>query len=276
MRWSIPAIIFVVAVAVVGYLICYGLIRARGNTNILTGPYNTCIAWATRNPAHLRPMLSLELFPEHKVLESAAGIIRNEITAYLQQFQPLSANTSSNVTFGKAFTDDGWRLVMLQFYGKQYPGVQQYFPQTMACLRQCGTRVRIAMFSIVHPFTEIRLHVGPFRGSMRYHLGLVVPASDACYLQVSGETHTWNEGASLLFDDTYPHLVRNNTPHTRIILFLDIQRQAPSLNPAMALVNHLICHSPLIHHLSQLNEQNENPVPIISDVINKENEQSIQ
>lgn len=244
------------------YGFCKYMIKVSGKTNILTTPYNRWITWATCHPSHLKPFLPLEVFPEHQLFEQQTPIIRQEIVSYLQQFHTLSANTSSAITFGKNFAEDGWRVVLLQFYAKHYPHVEQYFPETLKCLQACQGRVHIAMFSILQPFTQIRLHVGPFRGSMRYHLGLFIPSSPDCYLQLNGEQYRWKNGGSVLFDDTYPHLVVNNTPEVRIVLFLDIQRTAPSLRQPMAFLNHILCRLPIIHHLSELNDKNEQPVPI--------------
>ena len=35
----------------------------------------------------------------------------------------------------------------------------------------------------------------------------------------------WHEGASLVFDDTFEHAVRNDTDSTRVVLFLDVVRE---------------------------------------------------
>jgi len=259
-------IIFILGLLVlISYIICTELISHYGHANVVTVPFNRCIQWATTDPSHLNPVLPLELFPEHSLLESHSSDIRLEILNYLKRYNPLTANESSNITFGKSFTDDGWRVVMLRFYGKEYPNIQKYFPKTMQVINQCGYRVRLAMFSILRPYTEIRQHVGPFRGCMRYHLGLVVPQQTnetTCFIQLNGNKHKWEEGQSLLFDDTFPHKVTNDTPYTRIVLFLDIQRIAPSLHPIMSAINHFICNTHLIDHLSKLNDQNEHAIPI--------------
>lgn len=236
-------------------LIC--MVHGKGHTNVVTSPYNYLIQLGTVKALDLRPILPLNLFPEHVVLESHYKEIRAEILTFLEHHVPLASHESSPITFGRSFADDGWRLVMLRFYNKEFPHVQSHFPQTMKYLPE---GVRIAMFSILLPHHRIAPHVGPFRGSMRYHLGLQIPQDrNNCFIDIDRTRYHWKEGESLLFDDTYIHQVYNNTSERRIVLFLDIQRTTPSLSPLMNWINHQVCHSSLIHSLSQLNDQNETP-----------------
>jgi beta-hydroxylase len=152
---------------------------------------------------------------------------------------------------------------MLRFYNKEFPHVQQYFPQTMRVVQACGSRIRLVMFSVLLPHHRIKPHTGPFRGSMRYHLGLQIPQHrERCFIEIDGQRHSWEEGRSLLFDDTYVHQVYNATDERRIVLFLDVQRTAPSLSPIMNAINHWISHSPIIHTISALNDANEVAHPI--------------
>ena len=46
-------------------------------------------------------------------------------------------------------------------------------------------------------------------------------------LIVDGKDYFWEEGKSVLFDDTYLHEVQNNTDEMRIALLLDIKRKIP-------------------------------------------------
>lgn len=248
---------------VIVYGVLVGIVYISGCTNAVTGHYNRWIEHYTLDPSHLTPILPLSMFPEHQVLEQCAGDIAQEIQDFLHLYQAPSANDTSSITFGDKFTDDGWRLVMLKFYNKEYPHIQSHFPKTMQCLNRCGNKVRLAMFSILLPHHRIAPHVGPFRGSMRYHLGLEIPAErENCFIEIHGHTHHWMRGKSLLFDDTYVHQVYNNTNERRIVLFLDIQRDEHSLTPIMAWVNNIVCKSFLIHSLSQLNDKNEIPQKI--------------
>jgi aspartyl/asparaginyl beta-hydroxylase (cupin superfamily) len=256
-------ILGIIVVFVYGVLI--GIVYVSGCTNAVTGYYNKWIEYCTPDSSHLTPILPLSMFPEHRILEQHTDVIAQEIKTFLHNYRAPSANESSSITFGDSFSDDGWKLVILKFYNKNYPQIQSHFPKTMQCLNQCGDKVRIAMFSILLPHHRIAPHVGPFRGSMRYHLGLDIPIDrQNCFIEIHGHKYEWMNGGSLLFDDTYVHQVYNNTKERRIILFLDIQRPDYSLTPRMAWVNNIICNSFLIHSLSQLNDKNEIPEKIIT------------
>ena len=57
------------------------------------------------------------------------------------------------------------------------------------------------------------------------YLGLLIPdAPDAVGISVGGEVAHWEEGKSLVFDDTFVHAAWNDTDETRVVLFVDFVR----------------------------------------------------
>jgi aspartyl/asparaginyl beta-hydroxylase (cupin superfamily) len=58
---------------------------------------------------------------------------------------------------------------------------------------------------------------------MTCHLGLQVPQGPL-RMEVGGETLGWAEGETLLFDDTWPHEVWNDTDGVRIVLLVQFER----------------------------------------------------
>lgn len=84
----------------------------------------------------------------------------------------------------------------------------------------------MAGFSWLEPGTHIKPHVGYTKAVLRCHLGLVVP--EGCTLRVGDETRSWEEGKTLVFDDTIEHEVWNRSSSTRVVLLLDFKR--PGLN----------------------------------------------
>jgi beta-hydroxylase len=101
--------------------------------------------------------------------------------------------------------------------------------------------VKAAMFAVLPPGARLVRHRDPFAGSLRYHLGLATPNSDACYISVDGEDYSWRDGQSVIFDETYLHYAENRSDRTRIILFCDIER--PLNNPLARAFNHFISHT---------------------------------
>jgi len=69
---------------------------------------------------------------------------------------------------------------------------------------------------------------GPYKGVLRYHLGLIVPQdAEACRIRVGEDIRHWQEGKSMIFDDTFNHEVWNDTDETRVVLFVDVLRPLP-------------------------------------------------
>ncbi len=88
--------------------------------------------------------------------------------------------------------------------------------------------MKTAFFSILAPHKHIPDHRGPYKGLLRYHLGVIVPEpKEKCRIRVDDDFAYWEEGKSLIFDDTYRHEVWNDTEGERVILFLDVVRPLP-------------------------------------------------
>lgn len=116
--------------------------------------------------------------------------------------------------------------------------------------------MKTALFSILLPHKHIPEHRGYYKGVIRYHLGLIVPQSqEKCRIRVGNEVRHWEEGKSLIFDDTFQHEVWNKTDEIRVVLFLDFIR--PMVFP-FSLINQLmiqfIAWSPLVQD-AQLNQK---------------------
>ena len=79
-------------------------------------------------------------------------------------------------------------------------------------------------FSGVPHQPYLSLNSFPDAGSLRYHLGLVTPKSERCFIEVDGQRYSWHDGKAVVFDETYIHWARNDSTSSRIILFCDIER----------------------------------------------------
>jgi aspartyl/asparaginyl beta-hydroxylase (cupin superfamily) len=123
--------------------------------------------------------------------------------------------------------DDRWKTVFLYGYGFEAKLGVQLCPQTAALMRQIPG-MKTAMFSILSPHKHILDHRGPYKGVLRYQLGLIVPREkEACRIRVGDDFRHWEEGRSMIFDDTYNHEVWNDTDETRVVLFVDVLRPLP-------------------------------------------------
>ena len=170
-------------------------------------------------------------------LENHWHEIRTELDALLAArgriptFQEVSEeqNVVSN--------DDLWRTHFFYIFGTRIAANCERCPRTAELL----TRVPglgNAMFSILLPGKQIPPHRGPYKGLLRYHLALRVPApGERCWIDVNGERRHWHEGQSLVFDDSFTHSAANLTDALRVVLFLDFARPLP---PLVATVNRLM------------------------------------
>jgi beta-hydroxylase len=107
-------------------------------------------------------------------------------------------------------------------------------PRTTELLKAIPN-VKAAMFASLPPGARLVRHRDPYAGSLRYHLGLITPNSDQCYIVVDGERYFWRDGESMMFDETYIHHAENTTQMPRVILFCDIER--PLKSSAMTAIN---------------------------------------
>ena len=65
---------------------------------------------------------------------------------------------------------------------------------------------------------------------MRYMMPLIVPKDrDNVFLCVNEKKYNWTEGVGVLWDDTYPHKVYNNTKEIRVVIYMDVLRPLPNL-----------------------------------------------
>ena len=105
-----------------------------------------------------------------------------------------------------------------------------------------------AMFSILSPRKHILDHRGPYKGVLRYHLGLIVPEGRRGLPDPRRRGHSpLGEGRSMIFDDTFNHEVWNDTDETRVVLFVDVLRPLPFPESAInRLIVKAIGYSPFV------------------------------
>ena len=84
--------------------------------------------------------------------------------------------------------------------------------------------IKAAMFVVLPAGSHLPKHRDPYAGSLRYHLGLITPNSDACKIVVDGQDYSWRDGEDVLFDETYIHYAENKTDKDRLIFFCDVAR----------------------------------------------------
>jgi aspartyl/asparaginyl beta-hydroxylase (cupin superfamily) len=176
-------------------------------------------------------------YPWVAPVEAEWQAIRKELDALLERrdeipnFQDLSDKQ-------KVLTEgDQWKTFFLYGYGLEAEENCKRCPETVRILKRIPN-MKSAMFSILAPKKHIPPHRGMWKGMLRYHLGLIIPGpKGSCRIRVGKEIRTWEEGKSLVFDDSHEHEVWNDSDSYRVVLFVDVLR--PVIFP-LSLVNRTV------------------------------------
>ena len=123
--------------------------------------------------------------------------------------------------------DNDWKTFMFYGYGHKMQANCEHCPETTRLIEQVPD-MKTAFFSILSPGKHIPAHRGFYKGVLRYHLGLIVPEpKEQCRIRVGQDIRHWEEGKSMIFDDTFEHEVWNDTDGVRVVLFMDVKRPLP-------------------------------------------------
>jgi len=187
------------------------------------------IARVTHTPPYLD---KATYFPEHVLFErrDAFARIQTEYHAFVASHTDAAFvntyDTYSGANRQIATKGGGWRLLAVKIGDSVVPSARKAFP-TLCDIVDRVPSIRSCMFSVLKPGTQIPIHVGYYKGVIRYQLAIQVPQSATGarpFLCVNGERYVWREGEGVLFDDTYPHKVYNPTRGTRVVIYMDVVR----------------------------------------------------
>ena len=126
-----------------------------------------------------------------------------------------------------------WRVFIVKAYGIVIAQNMARCP-ALAALLGDAPEVLSATLSFLAPRKHIPRHQGPFRGVLRFQLGLAMPRTEdgrpAAVLTIEDTDFRIADGEWLLWDDTYPHEVRNGSDEVRVALLLDVWRRGMSVD----------------------------------------------
>ncbi|MEM9807189.1 MAG: aspartyl/asparaginyl beta-hydroxylase domain-containing protein [Cyanobacteria bacterium P01_D01_bin.56] len=170
------------------------------------------------------PIFSPDTFPWAANLEQNWAAIRQELDQVLADVNGLPSFQDIMPRQNRISPDDKWKTYYFCAFGFVATKNCEQCPKTWALLKDIPG-LKVAFFSILAPGKHIPEHRGKHKGLIRYHLGLRVPEpKEKCRIRVDDTITHWEEGKSLIFDDTYYHEVWNDTDGYRVVLFLDIER----------------------------------------------------
>ena len=129
-----------------------------------------------------------------------------------------------------------WRVFVAKAYGTGISRNLAHCP-ILAGLLDAHPEIVSATYSYLAPGKHIPVHRGPFRGVLRFHLGLSMPLDEngnlGATLWIDGVPRRLADGDTLLWDDTYPHEVMNATGKVRVALLLDVYRPGMPIDLAV-------------------------------------------
>ncbi len=165
-----------------------------------------------------------EQFPWSQQLEDNWHVVREELDAILDRVGELPNFQDIMPRQQRITQDNGWKTYYFCAFGFVATKNCERCPQTWNSIKDIPG-LKVAFFSIFAPGKHVPEHRGKHKGLIRYHLGVRVPEpATKCGIRVNGQVAHWQEGKSLIFDDTFPHEAWNHTDGYRVVLFLDIER----------------------------------------------------
>lgn len=170
-------------------------------------------------------------YPAFRLLDRGYPVIREEMESVLNYKERIpryhDLDRAEGYISGRKDADKSWRVFMLWSVAGTPTANQARCPRTTALLRKIPGLYQ-AFFSILDPAKSIPAHSGTYYGYLRYHLGLRVPKNNPPTMRVKDQFHTWEEGRSILFDDSWNHEVSNTSDDLRVVLIVDVLRPLPS------------------------------------------------
>lgn len=169
-------------------------------------------------------------YPALRALDRNYPAIREELLALLAEKEAIpryhDLDRMQTYISGTVDADKNWKVYYLYAMGEKPSANRDKCPRTAAALDEVPGLFQ-AFFSILDGGKSVPAHCGPYRGYIRYHLGLVVPEVDPPSIRVKDQVYTWKEGESVLFDDSWEHEVVNKCAADRVVLIVDVRRPMP-------------------------------------------------
>ena len=180
-----------------------------------------------------RTFFEPEEFPWVADVEAEWRAIRKELDVLMLHREEITNFQDYSPPQKSITNDNNWKTFFLYAFGRVEKENCARCPETVRILKKIP-HMNTAMFSILAPGKYIPPHRGPYKGVLRYHLGLMVPEPEGiCRIRVGNDIRAWKEGKSLIFDDSHEHEVWNDADSYRVLLFVIFER--PSVFPFSAI-----------------------------------------
>jgi aspartyl/asparaginyl beta-hydroxylase (cupin superfamily) len=192
--------------------------------SMVNGVFGPFVGW-NRRPNFMDVR---KTYPALDTLTKGYPVIRGEFDRLMAEWATLPEyhDIDSGERKISGTTPKKWSVFVLEILGHKPAINRECCPETCKLLDEIPGLIQ-AFFSVLDPGKSVPEHEGPYLGYLRYHLGLQVPKVKPPKLVVKGQDYHWHEGEGVLFDDSYPHAVVNDSPETRAVLIVDVRRPLP-------------------------------------------------
>jgi hypothetical protein len=243
-----------------GAFTSFGVLAGRIYKNPIEALYmmSALITLTTRTPEFLDKDA---YFPMNRVFEDPENFkaLKEEVENILEQTGdgdslPMTSETFSgqNKYIGSDIRRENgktkaWRVINIKAGDEYSPVAHKYFPSLVRLL-QTVPQIGTCAISVLQDGVHIPIHVGYYKGIMRYMIPIVVPKDrENVFLCVNELKYCWTEGVGVLWDDTYPHKVYNNTDEIRVVIYMDVVRPLSwGLNQLNLFILRLACNSKIV------------------------------
>ncbi len=169
--------------------------------------------------------------PGLKKIDENWHIIREELMAILPKqseiprYDEVDPSQEQLIKDSGTISDGVWRTLFIHLHKANLP-TREKFPKTIELIESIPNCIQ-AWFSIMEGGQNIAPHRTRSYGYLRYHTGLIIPKEKPPKIRIKDQYHQWEEGKSILFDNSWEHQVYNESKEDRIILITDILRPLP-------------------------------------------------
>jgi len=225
-KFSLSGIIIIAIFFACGLIVHYRgkrrhkLLRQIFDHSTLMGPVNILMYLFSKVPN--KPFIDLNYFEGLQKITKNWDIIKEEALQLEQSSLIKGSKKYDDIGFNSFFRR-GWKRFYLKWYGDYHDSAKDACPRTIEFIENTPN-IKAAMFVVLPAGSKLPSHRDPFSGSLRYHLGLITPNSEHCFIDVDNERYSWKDGEAVLFDETYIHHAENNTNKDRLIFFCDVKR----------------------------------------------------
>ncbi|MEP4894023.1 aspartyl/asparaginyl beta-hydroxylase domain-containing protein [Parasphingorhabdus sp.] len=170
------------------------------------------------------PVFESSAFSFTKLLEDNADIIAQEARAVLAQHDGVHPIHEVSPDHSRIAHDKKWKSLFLIGYGYRFNHNCARCPETTKILEKIPG-LNSGFFSIMEAGADIPSHCGVTKALLTCHLGLVIPDNFySCGIKICDKVCHWQQGKTLVFDDTFRHEAWNRASGDRVVLLLQFDR----------------------------------------------------